>query len=59
MLGDRRKFPAVVIAPNFALLEPWAREHNVPTGSREALIQDAKIRALYDGIVAKLNEDLA
>ena len=30
ILGDRRKFPAVLVSPNFISLEEWARENNIP-----------------------------
>ena len=29
LLGDKRKFPAVLIVPNFAELEEWAQHHGV------------------------------
>jgi long-chain acyl-CoA synthetase len=59
VLGDRRKFPAVMVSPNFALLEEWARENNVPFASRAKLIADPKVQALYEGIVAGINGNLA
>jgi long-chain acyl-CoA synthetase len=59
VIGDKRNFPAVLIVPNFAALEPWAREHGVAFSSRDELIADAEVRAYYEEIVAKLNENLA
>jgi long-chain acyl-CoA synthetase len=59
VLGDRRKFPAVMVSPNFALLEEWARENNIPFASRAALILDPKVQALYEGIVEGINGNLA
>jgi long-chain acyl-CoA synthetase len=59
ILGDNRKFPAVLIAPHFPLLEDWARANHVDFSSREELVANPKIRALYEGIVADLNQDLA
>jgi long-chain acyl-CoA synthetase len=59
LLGDRRKFPAVVIAPNFVVLEEWARARNIPFNSREELVSRAEIRAIYDQIVAEVNSGLA
>ena len=59
VLGDRRKFPCVIIAPNFALLEEWARSNSVAFSSREDLVSHAKVRALYEGVVAETNEKLA
>ncbi|MGB8012695.1 MAG: long-chain fatty acid--CoA ligase [Terriglobales bacterium] len=59
VLGDRRKFPAVLIAPHFPVLEDWARANQVEFGSREVLVANAKVQALYEGIVDELNQNLA
>ncbi len=59
IIGDRRKFAFVLISPNFALLEDWARTNNVPFSSRAELVADAKVQALYDGIVEEINKSLA
>src|SRR5580704_2658546 len=59
VLGDRRKFPAVLIAPFFPLLEDWARNNEIVFGSRQELIANPKVYALYEGIVAELNQNLA
>ncbi len=59
VLGDRRKFPAVLISPHFPILEDWARANKVPFTSREDLVTNATVQALYEGIVEDLNKDLA
>ncbi|HEX7424045.1 MAG TPA: long-chain fatty acid--CoA ligase [Terriglobales bacterium] len=59
VFGDRRKFPAVVIAPHFPALEDWARANQVDFASREALVANAKVQALYEGIIEDLNQNLA
>lgn len=59
VLGDKRKFPAVLIAPYFQLLEEWARANHVIFSSRQELVAHAKVRELYEGIVGQLNRDLA
>ncbi len=59
VLGDRRKFPAVMISPNFALLEQWAKENNVSFTTRADLIADPKVQALYEGLVEGINGNLA
>src|SRR5246127_2996703 len=59
LLGDRRKFPAVVIAPNFVALEEWARARNIAFNNREELVSRAEVRAVYDQIVAEVNTGLA
>jgi long-chain acyl-CoA synthetase len=59
ILGDRRKFAAVMISPNFVLLEEWARENNIPFASRTELIAHPKVQALYEGVVEGINGNLA
>ena len=59
ILGDRRKFPAVLLSPNFIPLEEWARENNIPFISRAELVAHPKVQALYAGIVEGVNANLA
>ncbi len=59
VLGDKRKFPAVLISPYFALLEDWARANNVPFNSRQDLVAHSRVQALYRGIAEDLNQNLA
>ncbi len=59
VLGDKRKFPAVLIAPAFPVLEPWARTHQIVFTSREDLVSDPDVRTLYENIVENVNENLA
>ena len=59
VVGDKRKFPAVLLLPNFAALEAWAREQGVAFSSREELVADQRVRACYEGVVSALNENLA
>jgi long-chain acyl-CoA synthetase len=59
VVGDKRKFPAVLIAPYFPLLQDWARNNHVSFTSRTDLIANPKVQALYEGIVEDLNANLA
>jgi long-chain acyl-CoA synthetase len=59
ILGDRRKFAAVLVSPNFAALEEWARENEILFASRAELIANPKVQALYEGIVEGVNGNLA
>ncbi|MFZ0804890.1 MAG: long-chain fatty acid--CoA ligase [Candidatus Sulfotelmatobacter sp.] len=59
ILGEKRKFPAVMISPNFAALEDWARTNGVAFASREELVETPKVQALYEGIVEEVNQNLA
>ncbi len=59
VIGDRRKFPAVLISPHFPLLEDWARANQIDIISRQTLVANVKVQALYEGIIEDLNENLA
>lgn len=59
VVGDKRKFPGVLIFPNFAALEARAREKNLPFSSRKELVELAQVRARYAEIVSELNDKLA
>lgn len=59
LVGDKHKFIAVLIAPNFPLLEEWARQHGVEAPSRAELVADSRVVALYGGIVRQINGNLA
>jgi long-chain acyl-CoA synthetase len=59
VIGDKRKFPAVLISPNFPALEDWARLHEVQFSSRAELVADPKVVALYESAVEAVNQNLA
>jgi long-chain acyl-CoA synthetase len=59
ILGDTRKFPAALISPHFPVLEDWARVNKINFGSREELVANPKVQALYEGIVEDANANLA
>jgi len=59
VVGDRRKFATVIISPCFSLLEDWAQGNHVSFSSRQELIGDHRVRALYEGIVDAVNRNLA
>jgi len=59
LFADRRKFAAVLIAPEFGALEEWARSQNINATERHQLVSDPKVVALYEGVIAKVNENLA
>lgn len=45
MVGDKRKFPALLLVPAFDVLEAWARGQGVPPGDRRALLEDPTVQA--------------
>lgn len=59
VVGDRRKFPSVLISPHFPLLESWARENDIAFTSKAHLVAHPKVRVLYEGIVEEVNQNLA
>ena len=59
IIGDKRKFPALIISPSFPALEQWARAHGIAFSSSQDLIRNKKVQELYDGIVAEVNQNLA
>ena len=59
LVGDKHKFACVLISPNFAVLEGWARVHGVSASDRKALVQDAQVVARYQRIVDAVNGTLA
>ena len=59
ILGDKRKFASVLVSPNFAALEAWARENEITFTTRAELIANPKVQALYESIVETINANLA
>ena len=59
LFADRRKFAAALIAPEFVALEEWAGAQGVSFADRQQLVASPQVQALYEGIVAKVNENLA
>ncbi len=59
LLGDKRRFPAVLIIPSFEDLEQWAQHHGVKFSSRRELVRSHQVQSLYQGIVEELNNNLA
>jgi long-chain acyl-CoA synthetase len=59
VVGDRRKFPSVLIFPDFATLETHAWQQGLQFSSREELVHLPEIQGRYAGIVSAQNEGLA
>src|SRR6202049_4071529 len=55
IVGDKRKFACVILSPNFALLEEWARSENLIFSSRAELAAHPKVQALYEQVVDGVN----
>ncbi len=59
LVGDKHKFACVLISPNFAALEGWAKGQGIATEDRKALVKNARVVKAYQEIVDKVNLDLA
>ena len=59
VIGDKRKFPAVLIIPNFPAVETYARMEGLAFSTRHQLIAIPEVHAHYAEIVRSVNEDLA
>ena len=55
MLGDRRKFPIMLVVPNYEVLEPWARERQIAWERRRQLIELPQVlRKMEEEVFAAL-----
>jgi long-chain acyl-CoA synthetase len=59
LLGDRRKFAAALIVPDFAALERRLKDLGRPPGTRDELIHRPDVLALYQEIIDALNRELS
>jgi len=57
--GDRRKYPIVIVVPNFDQLERWARERSLIYGTRAQLIELPDVKAKVEREVMSMLRDLA
>jgi len=59
LYGDRRKFPIILVVPNFENLERWAQERGLMYGTRAELIGVADVQAKVEREVMSTLRDLA
>jgi long-chain acyl-CoA synthetase len=59
LVGDKHKFISALISPNFVALEEWARQHGVYAKTRDELVADGRVIALYGEVVREVNGTLA
>ncbi len=59
IVGEAKKFPAVLIVPNFPALEHRLKVLGMPLGTREELVVRDDVVSLYREVVEPLNRDLA
>jgi long-chain acyl-CoA synthetase len=59
LVGDKHKFVSALISPNFPALGEWAVQHGIKITTREELIADSRVIALFGEIVREVNGSLA
>jgi long-chain acyl-CoA synthetase len=59
MLGDRRRFPVMLVVPNFETLTAWARSQDIPTDDIAALLGRPEVESKMDREVRTTLRDLA
>ncbi len=59
VIGDKRKFLAALIVPNFEALQSYAQEQNIPFADNEELVKDQKIHQYIANEVERLSANFA
>ncbi|MGP1465458.1 MAG: AMP-dependent synthetase/ligase [Prevotella koreensis] len=59
VIADQRKYVSALIVPDFALLEEYAREHNISFNNREDLCRSKKINKMLKERIDTLQQQLA
>lgn len=59
LYGDRRKYPIILVVPNFDTLERWARERSLSYGTHAELIQLPDVQAKVEREVMSMLHELA
>ena len=59
IIGDRKPYCVALIVPSFEVLEDMAKKEAIPYSSKEALLENSRIKAVIDGAVAEVNRGLA
>lgn len=59
VFAEGRKFPSVLIVPNFDRLTAWAQQRDIPTHSMRDLVDDPRVRELFDQELEKATDGLA
>jgi long-chain acyl-CoA synthetase len=59
MLGDRRRFPIMLVVPNFETLSSWAKTQGIATDDMEAMLRRPEVESKMDREVRTTLRDLA
>jgi long-chain acyl-CoA synthetase len=55
--GDKRKYVAAIVSPNFPVLEEWAKEQGIVATDRTTLIHEAKVIERYQKEFDRVNQE--
>ncbi|MGV9013071.1 MAG: AMP-dependent synthetase/ligase [Flavobacteriales bacterium] len=58
VVGENRKFPAVMVLPSFAFLKDWCTLKDIPFTSREEVLKDPRVVARIQQEVDEVNTGL-
>jgi long-chain acyl-CoA synthetase len=59
MIGDRRKFPLILVVPNFEQLDRWAGYKSIPTSDRRVMLANPMVKAKMEKEVLSELDKLA
>ena len=59
MIGDRKKYPILLVVPLFDALESWARSQGLDIGSREELVRNERVVRFMESEILGSLTDLA
>ena len=59
VLGDRRKFPIVLVVPNADAVQGWMREHDLPWRDLPSALEQPQVKAMVEREVSLKLKDLA
>ena len=59
MIGDKRRFCSLLVVPDFAALETWARAQGVSFANPEELVRDPRVVAYAEKEILGTLNDLA
>jgi long-chain acyl-CoA synthetase len=59
IVGDKRKYVAALIVPDFERLRAWAKEHSIESADKHEMVADRRVVELMKAEVNRLTRELA
>jgi long-chain acyl-CoA synthetase len=59
VVGDKRKFVSAILLPDFVALESRARTEGISASSRESLVEQPAVQAMFQHAIDEANQGLA